>query len=105
MAVPLFLNPGPRRRTLCDGTCEPHSCGLAGLLDVCGCAGAGAAHFRFGGGAELGEFAFEVVHAGDGLGGGVVGLLAVGACVVALGLGVPAALDLFGKAGLGGGPG
>jgi hypothetical protein len=28
-------------------------------------------------------------------------LLAVGACVVALGLGVPAALDLFGKAGLG----
>jgi hypothetical protein len=44
---------------------------------------------------------FSGVHASDGLGGGVVGLLAVSACVVALGLGVHAALDLFGKAALG----
>ncbi len=49
----------------------------------------------------VGKFAFAVVHAGDGLGGGVVGLLAVGACGVALGLCVPAALDLFGKASFG----
>jgi hypothetical protein len=38
-----------------------------------------------GGGAQVGEFAFQVVHAGDCLGCGVVGLLAVGACGVRLG--------------------
>lgn len=37
------------------------------------------------------------------LGGGVVGLLAAALCGVALGLGVPAALDFFGKAGFGDG--
>jgi hypothetical protein len=33
-------------------------CGLASLLDVGGRAGAGAEYFRFGGGAEFGEFMF-----------------------------------------------
>ena len=60
---------------------------------------ADVAYLGFGGGAEFGEFAFKVIHAGDGLGGGVVGLLTVGVRGVALGLGVPAALDLFCKAG------
>jgi hypothetical protein len=32
--------------------------GLASLLDVGGRAGAGAEYFRFGGGAEFGEFMF-----------------------------------------------
>jgi hypothetical protein len=53
--------------------------------------------------AELCEFAFEFFHAGHGLGGGVVGLVAVGACGVAFGFCVAAALDLFGEAGLCGG--
>jgi hypothetical protein len=78
-------------------------CVFAGLPDLCGGTGAGLANFRFGGGAQFGEFAFQVVHTGDRLGGGVVGLLAVSLRGVAFGLGVPAALDFFGKPGFGGG--
>src|SRR5438105_4140061 len=68
-------------------------CGIAGLLDFGDGAGADLAYLLLGAGAQLGEFAFQVFHACDCLGGGVVGLLAVGAGVVAFGLGVPAALD------------
>jgi hypothetical protein len=74
---------------------------LAGLPDFRGCTSADVAYLSFGGGTKFGKFALELVQAGDGLGGGVVGLLAVGACGVAFGLGVPAALDLFGKPRLG----
>jgi hypothetical protein len=78
-------------------------CSVANLLDFGNGTSADLADFFSGRRAEFGEFAFEVLHAGDRLGGGVVGLLAVGVCGVAFGLGVSAALDLFGKAGLGGG--
>ena len=87
---------------------------LAGLADLA--FRGGPCEFEFGGrlGAELaellggavaegGEFVLEFFHAGDGLGGGVVGLVAVGAGLVAFGLGFAAAGDLLGEAGLGGG--
>jgi hypothetical protein len=51
---------------------------------------------------EGGEFVLKVVHPGDGLGGGVVCLLAVSAGLVAFSLRFAAAGDLFGEAGLGG---
>jgi len=68
--------------------------GIAGLFEG-GDAGAG-------GGGELVECALVVCADAGGL-VGCGGLDVLGACVVALGLGVPAALDLFGKACLGGG--
>jgi hypothetical protein len=60
---------------------------FAGLPDFRGCAGADAADLGVGSGAQLCEFAFEVFHVGNGLGGGVVGLFAVGAGGVHLGFG------------------
>jgi hypothetical protein len=75
----------------------------AGLLDVGYGVGADLAYLFCGSGADFREFALKLIHASDGLRGGGVGLLAVGACLVPLGLGVPAALDFFGKSGFGGG--
>jgi hypothetical protein len=87
---------------------------LAGLADIV--FRSGPCEFKFGGrlGAQLadllcggvvegGEFVLEFFHAGDRLGGGVVGLVAVGAGLVAFGLGFAAAVDLLGEAGFGGG--
>jgi hypothetical protein len=83
---------------------------LAGLLDVALCGGAGLLQFGRGGSAELADLlggggaqGGEFVHAGDGLGGCLVGLLAVGVGVVPVGFGVAAALDFFGKPCFGGG--
>jgi hypothetical protein len=70
--------------------------GLAGLPDFLGRPVAGTAYLRIGSGPEFGQLAVELFHAGGGLSCGVVGLLAVGLHGVPLGLGVPAALDLFG---------
>ena len=86
---------------------------LAGLADVAlrggpcefevgGRLGAELAELLGGGVAKGGEFVLEFFHAGDRLGGGVVGLLAVGAGLVALGLGFATAVDLLGEEGLGG---
>ena len=75
----------------------------AGLPDFLGRAVAGTAHPCIGSGPEFGQVAFELFHAGGGLGGGGVSLLAVGLRDAPLGLGFAAALDLFGKPGFGGG--
>lgn len=87
---------------------------LPGLLDVTDGGGAGLLHLGGGTGAELadlpsggsaqgGEFGGEFIHAGDGLGGCLVGLLAVSLSLVPVGFGVAAALEFFGKPRFGGG--
>jgi hypothetical protein len=76
---------------------------IAGLLDVSGGLVAELAELLISRRTQGDQLACQLVHAADRLGCRLVGFLAVGLGLVAVGLGFAAAVDLLGEPGLGGG--